>query len=74
LKTTGEKDDKKMMESKKFYDDYMNGPQFQEHMHIHKHVIKNMQGVKTLDVKIMELKEKADDVELLVSIMAMVFQ
>jgi hypothetical protein len=42
-------------------------------MHIQQHVFRNMQGVKTLDVKIIELKEQPDNVELLISILAMVF-
>lgn len=47
--------------------------ELQEHKHIHKHVYQNWNDVKTLDVKILELREQPDNVDLLISILAMIF-
>lgn len=45
----------------------------EESYHITKHIVKAENDYKTLDVKIIELKENPDNLQLLFDIMAMVF-
>jgi hypothetical protein len=45
-----------------------------ETMHITKHMVKNSYDVKTLDVKIHELKENPSDLKLLYAIMSMIYE
>lgn len=45
-----------------------------ESYHITQHVVKAMGSYKTLDVKILELKEDPNNLELLFEIIAMIFQ
>lgn len=40
---------------------WYNSPDLEEYKHIHTHVLKNNLDVKTLDVKILELREEPDN-------------
>ena len=55
------------------YEQFYNKPDHSEEKHINRHLIKNGHDVKTLDVKIMELREQPENLDLLFSIMAMIY-
>ena len=61
---------RKQSEAESFYSSAENA----ELYHISKHMIKNHNDIKTLDVKILELREQPDDLDLLYSIMAMIYE
>ena len=44
-----------------------------ETKHITKYVVKNMQDVKTLDVKILELRENPDNIQLLLDVISFIY-
>jgi hypothetical protein len=47
-------------------------PEMLETQHINRHFIKTGQDVKTMDVKIMELRDEPDNLQLLLDTMALI--
>ena len=58
-----------MSEVEEFYYNYDKA----ETKHIYKHLVRTSFDTKSLDVKIMELKEQPDNIQLLFDIMAMIY-
>ena len=58
-----------LSEHERYYLDVDDGETF----HITKHLLRVDQDVKTLDVKIFELKENPDNIQLLYDIMALIY-
>jgi hypothetical protein len=59
---------RKMCDIEKYYKDADQG----ETLHITKYIVKTQQDVKTLDVKIFELREKPDDIQLLLDVLSII--
>lgn len=60
---------RKLSEAEKMF----STPEMEELKHINRHLIKNMNDIKTLDVKIMELRDEPDNLQLLFDVMAMIY-
>lgn len=64
-------DKRKMSDLEKFYTKEMDQG---ETKHITRHFIQNHQDIKTLDVKIMDLKEDPSNIQLLLSVLSMIYE
>ena len=53
-------------------EDYYNDAEFAEMSHINEHYIRTQNDVKTLDVKILELREDPSNIKLLYDVMAII--
>ena len=62
---------RKMTDVEKFYtQDWDQG----ETLHITKYIIKNSMDVKTLDVKILELRDDPDNIQLLLDVISIIYE
>ena len=60
---------RKMSDTEKFFNEVDQG----ETKHITRHILKNLQDVKTMDVKILELRENPENLQLLLDVISMIY-